>query len=246
MATKWRFAKGRYRQHHQTALMKNILFILMGLFTLVTWAQQEVLLNKNIQAVKVSAGIEIKLITDAEQNKIEADNLVLEAINYKVKNYELNISLPLGKIIEGDLPLILKVYTKDIDQLNAIQGSIVEIQNTVESSSFSIRATEGSVVSGNFNTENLELKALSGAIIDISGKSESLDILVNTGGKYNGKNLKTKNTIVKVTYGGNAEVFATEKCEANIVVGGNIDIYGNPKYMHEKKSFGGNINIVDK
>ena len=211
---------------------------------MVTWAQQEVLLNKNIQALKISSGIQVELFTNADENKIEADERIMESINYKVNKRELKISLPLGKIIEGDLPLILKVYTKDINQLNAVQGSIIEIQNTITSSSFSIRATEGSVVSGVFDTENLELKALSGAIIDIRGESKSLDVLVNTGGKYKGKSLKTENTIVKVTYGGNAEVFATENCEANIVVGGTIDIYGNPKYMNEKKSFGGNINII--
>jgi len=224
--------------------MKYFLFILVSLFTITIWAQQEVFLNKNIQALKISSGIQVEIFTNADENKIEADDPVLEAINYIVNDNELKISLPLGKIIEGDLPLVLKVYTKDINQLNAVQGSIVEIQNTITSSKFSIRATEGSVVSGDFDTENLELKALSGAIIDIRGKSKYLDVLVNTGGKYNGKNLKTENTVIKVTYGGKAEVFVTENCEANIVVGGTIDIYGNPKYMNEKKSFGGNINVI--
>ena len=224
--------------------MKNLILVLIGFIPVLGIAQSEVVINKNIQAVKISAGIQVELITNAKDNKIVADERVLEAINYKVDDYELKIGLSLGTIFDGDFPLKLKVFTKNIDRLNAVQGSTVEIQNLIENNRFFIRATEGAVVSGEFKTESLELKALSGGIIDIRGESENQDVLVNTGGEYNGRNLETKNTKVKVTYGGNADVFASENCEAKIVVGGVIDIYGNPKYVNEKTTFGGEISIV--
>lgn len=224
--------------------MKNLILIVLSLFYFGAWAQGEIVINKNIQALKISTGIEVELFTGAKENKILADERVLESINFKVDNYELKLGLPFGEIIDGDFPLKLNVYTKSIDRLSAVQGSIVEIQNTVKESNFFIRATEGSMVTGDFDTESLVLKAISGGIIDIRGESQNLDVLVNTGGKYKGENLKTENTKVKVTYGGSAEVFATENCEASVVVGGNIDIYGNPKYVNEKTKFGGNIYII--
>ncbi|RRO16797.1 GIN domain-containing protein [Flavobacteriaceae bacterium 14752] len=225
--------------------MKNLILVLIGFIQVLGLAQTEVVINKNIQAVKVSAGIQVELITNAQDNKIVADERVLEAINYKVDDYELKIGLSLGTIFDGDFPLKLKVFTKNIDRLNAVQGSTVEIKNLIKADQFFIRATEGSIVSGEFKTQSLELKALSGGIIDIRGKSKSQDVLVNTGGEYKGRNLKTENTKVKVTYGGNSTVFASENCEAQIVVGGQIDVYGSPKYVNEKTTFGGNIDIID-
>ncbi|QTY26789.1 head GIN domain-containing protein [Flavobacterium sp. CS20] len=224
--------------------MKNLVIILIGFLPVLGFTQtEEVVINKNIQALRISAGIQVELTTNAKVNKIEADKRVLEAINYKVSDYELKIGLSLETIFDGDFPLKLKVYTKNIDRLNAVQGSTVEIQNLIKTDRFFVRATEGSIVSGEFKTQSLELKALSGGIIDISGKSKDQDVLVNTGGEYKGKKLKTENTTVKVTYGGNAVVFVTENCEAKIVVGGNIDVYGNPKYVNEKTTFGGKVNI---
>lgn len=224
--------------------MKNLILALIAFIPLIGFGQAEVKINKNIQAVKISAGIQAELITNSEFNKIEADDRVLEAINYKVNDYELKIGLTIGTIFDGDFPLELKIYTKDIDRIEAVQGSIIEIQTLIETDRFFVRATEGSIVTGEFKTKSLELKALSGAIIDIRGESENLDVLVNTGGQYSGRNLKTKDTKVKVTYGGHADVFSTENCEAKIVVGGEIDVYGNPKYINEKTSFGGEITII--
>lgn len=224
--------------------MKKLILIFIGCLPFGLLAQNDISISKNIQSLKVSAGIEVELFNGAKANKIEADERVMEAINYKVDGYELKLGLPIGSIIDGDFPLKVKVYIKNIDRINAVQGSIVEIQNKVKNSNFFIRATEGSVVSGGFDTKTLELKALSGGIIDIRGESESQVVLVNTGGKYNGRNLKTENTEVKISYGGTAQVYATENCEANIVVGGTIDVFGQPKYMNKKTSFGGNINLI--
>ncbi len=224
--------------------MKILLSVLLTFLSVIGSAQTEVVINKNIQAVKVSAGIQVELTTNAKENKIVADERVLEAINYKVDDYELKIGLAIETIFDGDFPLKLKVFTKNIDRLNAVQGSSVEIQNLVNSDRFFIRATEGSIVSGEFKTQSLELKALSGGIIDIRGKSKNQDVLVNTGGEYNGNNLKTEDTKVKVSYGGSAKVFATGNCDAKVVAGGNIDIYGHPKYVNEKTTFGGEVNII--
>jgi len=224
--------------------MKNLFIVIVAFLPAFGFGQTEIEINKNIQAVKVSAGIEIELTTDAKYNKIVADKRVLEAINYKVSDYELKISLSVETIFEGDFPLKLRVYTKNIDQLNAVQGSRVKIQNSIKANQFFVRATEGSVISGEFKTQTLEAKALSGGIIDIRGKSKEQDVLVNTGGEYKGQNFKTENTKVKVSYGGNADVFASENCEVKIIVGGIIDVYGNPKYINEKTTFGGEVNII--
>lgn len=225
--------------------MKNSITIVIVLFSFVLNAQSEIIFNKKISSIRVATGIEVELINNAEQDRIEADEDVLEAINFKIKNGELKLNLPIGKLIEGDIPLSIKVFTKNIEKITAVQGSVVEIQSVIHTSEFSIRATEGAFVSGEFDTASLALKAVSGAVIDIRGKTKNLDILANTGGVYKGKDLKTENTLVKVTYGGTASVYASESCDAEVVVGGTINIYGNPKFMNKKTNFGGDIMLFN-
>lgn len=225
--------------------MKTIFSLFILFSSLCLSAQSEFLFNKNITSLKVATGIEVELIIGAEQNKIIGDQEVLEAINFKVRNGELKLSLPIGKLIEGNVPLSVQVFTKEIDQLNVVQGANVEIISLVNLPQFLIRASEGAEVSGEFDTTLLTLKSISGAIIDIRGKTEKIDVLANTGGIIKGRNLVSQNAIVKVTYGGTASIFTSESCDADIVAGGTINIYGNPKFMNKKTNFGGDINIFN-
>lgn len=222
-------------------LIIGLLFMSVGL-----QAQTEIVINKNIQALKVSTGLEVELITSSDENKIEASQNVLNAINYKVVDYELRLSLSLEDLIDGNVPLKLKVYTKNIDRINALQGSIIQLGGKIKSNNFSLRASEGSKIWGEFDTDNIEIKVYSGAIIDIKGKTKSQNVAINTGGIYEGKNFLAEDTVVKVSYGGEAQVFASNNCEAKVFVGGEVNIYGRPKYMNEKISFGGDIRVIKK
>lgn len=223
--------------------MKNILFICVSLLALSALGQKSVRVNEDIDALKVSAGIQVELYTDADENKIMASEKVFESINYKVRENELIVSSRIETLIEGDVPLRLKVYVKKITNLNVIQGSVAELQNKFKANHLVLRAGEGSIISGEIYVTSLEVKVLSGAVIDLNGVAETQEVEVKAGGEYDAKNLKTENTIVKISYGGNAQVYATKNCEAKVIAGGTIDIYGNPESLNEKRNFGGEINL---
>ena len=223
--------------------MKNLIIIAIGLIGLNALGQKSVRINQDIDALKVSAGIQIELFTDANENKIVAKEQVFEAINYKVRDNQLRISSRIEALIEGDVPLQLKVYVKKLSNLNVVQGSAVELQSKFEADQLVLRAGEGSTISGELEVNSLEVTVLSGGLIDLKGVAETQDVEIKTGGEYRGRYLKTENTAVKISYGGEAQVFATKNCEARVIAGGTIDIYGNPEFLNEKRNFGGEINL---
>ena len=223
--------------------MKNLIIIAIGLIGLNALGQKSVRINQDIDALKVSAGIQIELFTDANENKIVAKEQVFEAINYKVRDNQLRISSRIEALIEGDVPLQLKVYVKKLSNLNVVQGSAVELQSKFEADQLVLRAGEGSTISGELEVNSLEVTVLSGGLIDTKGVAETQDVEIKTGGEYQGRYLKTENTAVKISYGGEAQVFATKNCEARVIAGGTIDIYGNPEFLNEKRNFGGEINL---
>lgn len=223
--------------------MKKILIILIGLISSNSFAQKSVSLNEDFEAIKISAGIQVQLFTDADENKIVANEKVFEAINYRVRSNELKITSSIETLIDGDVPLHLKVYVKKLNSLNVVQGSGVEFQNVFKTGQITLRAGEGSVITGEMEVNSIDVKVLTGGVIDVKGKAKSQTVEVKTGGEYEAKGLKTKSTDVQISYGGNARVYVTENCVAKVIVGGTIDVYGKPEYVNEKTNFGGEINF---
>ena len=74
-----------------------------------------------------------------------------------------------------------------------------------------------------------------------SGSSDLQDVAINTGGIYEGKNLKTKFSTINVNAGSKAEINATNYVNASVKAGGEVLVYGNPAKMEEKTVFGGRI-----
>ena len=223
--------------------MKNILVLIISFVSIATMAQKSVSINERFNELRISAGIQVELHTNAQENKIVTDERIFEAINYKVRENQLNISSSIETLLEGDVPLELKVYVKDLNNLNVVQGSEVEFINKFETDKLVLRAGEGSTISGEFYVNSLEAKVISGGEINLVGEAKSQEVQVKTGGEYDGEDFITENTFVKISYGGEAEVYASKNCEAKVIVGGTIDIYGNPEFLNEKTNFGGEINL---
>jgi hypothetical protein len=223
--------------------MKHIGLLFISLFSLNLIAQDSVNINEDIDALKIAAGLQVELYTNADENKIVASEKVFEAINYKVRENKLTISSSIETLIDGDVPLNLKVYVKKLNDLNVVQGSGVEFKKLFKTEQMTLRAGEGSIISGELDVKSVDVKVLTGGLIDLKGKAESQNVEVKTGGEYEAKALKTLNTNVQISYGGNARVYVTKNCEAKIIVGGTIDIFGNPEFLNEKTNFGGTINL---
>ncbi|TFG75796.1 MAG: DUF2807 domain-containing protein, partial [Flavobacteriales bacterium] len=93
----------------------------------------------------------------------------------------------------------------------------------------------------NAKVEQLLIKTVTGGIIEARGSSNLQDVVINTGGVYNGKDFKTKFTTVNVNAGSRAEINASDYVKASVKAGGEVLVYGDPAKMEEKTVFGGKI-----
>ena len=216
------------------------LFILL-LITQMVFSQETATKNLgDFDAVKVFDKISIQLIP-SEENKIELsgkNSLEVEIIN---NNGELKVRMPIGKFLSGEDVTAL-LYFKNIQSLDACEGSYVSSEKIIKQLSFSINSKEGAEVKLKIEVQKLTVRATSGAKINIEGTAKNQDIIITSGAVLNAKDLQTEQTNVAISAGGTADVRASELVDAKVRAGGTITIFGNPKQINQKTVLGGSIN----
>jgi hypothetical protein len=194
----------------------------------------------DFDALKVFDKISIQLIP-SEENKIELsgkNSLEVEIIN---NNGELKVRMPIGKFLSGEDVTAL-LYFKNIQSLDACEGSYVSNEKIIKQLSFSINSKEGAEVKLKIEVQKLTVRATSGAKINIKGTAKNQDIIITSGAVLNAKDLQTEQTNVAISAGGTADVRASELVDAKVRAGGTITIFGNPKQINQKTVLGGSIN----
>ena len=191
-------------------------------------------------SVKVYDKITV-IIVPSNENKVESDtdDANVETVN---RNGELRIKMTPTKILQGN-QVSVKVYYQNINDIQASQGSIVSSTETLKTKMLTLTANEGSKINLDIDTGKLNVKTNSGGEITVKGNADNQDIIVTSGGKFNGQNLESESATVSTTAGGVADVFASESVDAKTRAGGIINVYGDPNDRKFKNVIGGKINF---
>ena len=221
--------------------MKKIAFI-VALCSAMAFAQTEKKVG-DFNKVTSFDKIDVTLIASNE-NKVILNGSNSQEVELVNKNGELKIRMPFTKILQGDA-ISVTVYFKKIDAVEANEGSRIATKDEIKAINFDIICKEGSEVKlPNLQASRLQVKVSHGSIVTVLGTVRNQDILSNSGGKYDGQDCITEQTVVTVNAGGIAHVYATELVDAKTRAGGEIKIYGKPKQINEKKIAGGTIEQV--
>ena len=222
--------------------MKKIVYSLL-LISSIAFAQTE----KNVgDFTKVTAfdKIDVTLIPSTE-NKVKLIGKNYNEVELVNKNGELKIRMPLTKMLSGET-ISATVYYIKLEAVEANEGSRVSSKDEISAINFDIICKEGSEVKlTNLQADRLQVRVSQGSIVTVIGTVKNQDILSNSGGKYDGQDCKTQQTVVTVNAGGMANVYATDLVDAKTRAGGEITIYGKPKQIKEKKIAGGTIEQVN-
>ena len=221
--------------------MKKIIYSLL-LISSITFAQTE---KKVGDFTKVSSfdKIDVQLIPSNE-NKVILQGKDADQVELVNKNGELKIRMPFGKLLKGD-DISATVYYKKLDAVEANEGSRIASKEEIKAINFDIICKEGSEIKLlNLQASRLQVRTSAGSIVTIKGSVKNQDILSNSGGKYDGQDCITEQTVVTVNAGGIAHVNATDLVDAKTRAGGEIRIYGKTKQINEKKIAGGTIEQV--
>ncbi|MFT5847442.1 head GIN domain-containing protein [Psychroserpens sp.] len=190
--------------------------------------------------VKVYDLIVVNLIK-AEESKIEIKGDDIEDVEVINKDGKLKIRMKFDKIFNGTNTFV-SVYYKTLDIIDGNEGAYITSNELIEQNQIELRAQEGAQLKIGLDVDQVNIKAVSGGIIETRGKAISQNITLNTGGIYEGKSFETKNTTVNIRAAGEADINATKTVDAKVIAGGNVNIYGNPEHIKEKTTFGGRIN----
>ncbi len=217
--------------------MKKLVFSLL-IFSSIAFGQIE----KNVgDFTKVTAFDQIDVYLEpSNENKVVIEGKDANEVELVNKNGELKIRMSLTKMLDGD-DISVTVYFNELTAVEANEGSRIACGNLIKSNSFEIIAKEGSQIKLLLNVNRLTARTANGSTVSLEGNAKSQEVIVNSGGIYEAKNLKTSQTIITGNAGGEADIFATDFVDAKVRAGGTITIYGKPKQIDQKIIAGGSI-----
>ncbi len=218
--------------------MKKILLIIFLMISQINFGQITKTLG-DFNKITSFDQIEVLLIQGSE-NKLILTGYGSEEVEIINKNGELKIRMPLTKLLSGD-NVSATLYFKNIDAIEANEGSRISSQEIFKAIAFDINAKEGSQIKLNLDVDKLTVKSSNGSNVNIEGKAKNQEAIINSGGELDAKELITQQTIITANAGGEANIYAIDFVDAKTRAGGNIIIYGKPKQINKKTVLGGTI-----
>ena len=193
--------------------------------------------------IKVFDLIEVNLI-QSDENRITIKGWNVDDIKWTNKNGTLKLRMQLDKKFQGE-DTFIEVYYTDLEVIDGNEGAQITCNELVRKSKIELKAQEGARIRIGMDVDYADVRAVSGGIVEASGLAKNQSIVINTGGIFDGRNLRTSNTDVKISAGGEADVFASEQVDINLTAGGDVTVYGNPKRVHKKTFAGGRVYVKD-
>lgn len=189
--------------------------------------------------VKVFDRIEVNLVK-SDVNKVEITGDDIDDVEVINKDGKLKIRMKFNKIFNGDRTFVAVHYTK-LDIIDGNEGAFISSNELIKQDYIELKSQEGARLKIGLDVKKVDIKAVSGGVVETRGKADSQDIVLNTGGVYEGKAFETQNTTVSIKAAGEADVNASKLVDAKVRAGGDVNIYGSPATVNEDTMLGGRI-----
>ena len=190
-------------------MMKKIYTLSLLLLPLLTFAQRTIDTEVGeFNEIKVFDLIEVNLI-QSDENRIMIKGWNVDDITWTNKKGVLKLRMQLDKKFQGEDTMI-EVYYTNLDVIDGNEGAQITCNEMVQKSKIELRAQEGAMIHIGMDVDYADVRAVTGGIVEASGLAKNQSVVLNTGGIFDGRNLRTANTDVKISAGGEADVFASE------------------------------------
>ena len=224
--------------------MKTTILLFMMALSLTAIGQSTIDANVgDFHTIKTFDLIEVNLI-QSDENKILVKGRNTDDIKWVNNDGVLKLRMQLDKKFTGE-DTFIEVHYIDIDVIDANEGSRITCNEMVKKNKIELRAQEGAKINIGMDVEMVKIRAVTGGIVEASGLANNQIVVINTGGIFEGSDLRTSSAEVKISAGGEAEIFASERVDIDVKAGGDVVVYGKPKYVNKKTFVGGRIHIVD-
>jgi len=184
-------------------------------------------------------------IVPSDKNEMIIDGELADKVEAVVSQDKIRLKMKAGYYLKGNQASVV-IFTNQISTIIARKGAEVNVEkDTLKVNRVSLTANGGAKIRALISTSNLTVKINSGSTVDVLGVSENLTVNTTAGSSFFGKDLKTKNAVVRVNGGGRSQINADEFADVETRIGGEIEVFGNPKERKEKKIAGGKISFLD-
>ncbi len=220
--------------------------LLVGLLLVIGWqglyGQDEKMTQEleKFTQVKAFDGLSVNLIkSDVNRAVITGANTKKVAI---VNNKGvLKLRMEIDKIFSGYRTFIDLYYTEALVVVDVNEDARISSEQVLKNDVLELKSQEGGEIDVEVAVEQLLIKSVTGGVITAIGVADVQDVNINTGGVYEGKELKSKFSTISVNAGSSAAIYATNYVKATVKAGGEVKVYGDPAKMDEKTVFGGKI-----
>jgi hypothetical protein len=193
--------------------------------------------------IKVFDLIEVNLIK-SDENRILIKGRNTQDINFVNKDGVLKLRMPLEKKFQGE-DTFIEVYYTDLRIIDANEGARIIGNEQLVQDRIELRAQEGAQIEIGLSVQDARIRAVTGGIVTASGIATNQVITLNTGGIFEGRDLKTDYTGIRVSTGGEAELFASKEVDIQIRAGGDVRVYGDPQSVNKDTMMGGRIYFLN-
>lgn len=214
-----------------------LFFVVQSIFSQVIFIDLQDFTQANItNGVKVN-------FTPGEENKAVIRGKNKEKVVLGVKNGIFKVNMALNHIWREDDTLV-EVFYKELDKIEARQGSEIELCGSIKQTEVDFISKEGSKITAHIDVNKLSVNAVTKGTVKVIGKADEQDILIKGEGEFMGANLTGNNIRIRINGGGLANINSTESVNAKVKAGGIINIFGNPDVVEEDIRFGGTIKMI--
>lgn len=195
--------------------------------------------------VKVFDQINLVLVK-SDKNWANISGEDSDEVNISNNDGRLKVRMEIDNFLDGNETNVILYHTRDLQLVDANEGAMITSRHNLNARYLTLRSQEGAEIHTAVDTRNLDSKAVSGGILNLSGNTENQEVTIRSGGQYDAKDLKANQTDVTILAGGDATITTAEYVDANVTAGGTIEIYGNPETVKQDKTFGGSIIVRKK
>ena len=196
-------------------------------------------ISSDFTEIKVSQGIQVHLRQGTKIDlSVEADDNIIDLIVTEIEGDVLKIYLD-KNVNRATKNIYLTAV--NINNIRTSSGAQVKGENTIKTTSISLKSSSGSGMNLDLIADNVVSDASSGANIKLSGKTQTFEGDASSGSHIKAINLESEISKADVSSGANIDVYASEKITAHASSGGDIDYSGNPKTVSKSKSSGGSV-----
>lgn len=171
-------------------------------------------------SISSSGAFNVEVTCQKERSvTLEGDDNILSLVTTEVKGATLYLDTK--KSYSTKKPITVRITVPDLDELTSSGAGEFNVSN--------------------IKNDSLRFKTSGAATINASGETKTLRIEMSGAGSVATVNLKATDVDVTMSGAGSAEVFASNKLDANISGAGSITYSGDPKVVNKNVSGIGSI-----